>query len=74
MVETLCVPCETSIFVQSSAYLKRFTFSFRTKFIVYIDQLYFAELVHVSRLQFLVSSIRGAAVEEEVGRTDYYRS
>lgn len=60
------VLCETSILrsVQSSTCLKRFTFSFRAKFIEDFDQLYFSKLVHVSHLQFLVSSIWGAAVEK----------
>lgn len=57
---------ETSILmsVQSSTCFKRFTFSFRANFIECVDQLYFSKFVHVSHLQFVVSSIWGGAVEE----------
>lgn len=57
---------ETSILmsVQSSTCLKIFRFSIRANFIECIDQLYFSKLVCVSHLQFVVSSIWGAAVEE----------
>lgn len=50
MFETLAVTHEscTLLSVQSSADLKRFTFSFRTRCIVYMDQLYLSGLVYVS--------------------------
>lgn len=67
------VLCATSIpmSVQSSTCLKRFTFSFRPKFIECIDQLCFSKLVHVSHLQFLFfqhmrSSCGRGKLEEQV--------